>query len=35
MRKRRKQYTPQDKVAILRRHLIEKVPLSQSHDEYD
>jgi transposase-like protein len=33
-RKPRKQYTPAEKVAILRRHLIEKVPVSDLCDEH-
>jgi transposase-like protein len=28
-RKARKNYTPEEKIAILRRHLLEKVPISQ------
>jgi transposase-like protein len=32
-RKPRKQYSPAEKVAILRRHLIEKVPVSDLCDE--
>jgi transposase-like protein len=32
-RKPRKQYTPAEKVAILRRHLIEKTPVSDLCDE--
>jgi len=34
MRKPRKNYTPSEKVAILRRHLIDKVPVSDLCDEY-
>jgi transposase len=34
MRKRRKHYTPAEKVAILRRHLIDKVPISDLCDQY-
>ena len=34
MRKPRKSYTPPEKVAILRRHLIDKVPVSDLCDEY-
>jgi transposase-like protein len=34
MRKPRKNYTPAEKVAILRRHLIEKVPISDLCDQY-
>jgi transposase len=33
MRKSRKNYTPTEKVAILRRHLIDKVPVSDLCDE--
>jgi transposase len=28
MTRKRKNYTPEEKVAILRRHLVEKVPVS-------
>jgi transposase len=35
MRKLRKHYTPPEKVAILRRHLIDRVPISDLCDEYD
>lgn len=34
MRKRRKNYRPAEKVAILRRHLIEAVPVSDLCDQY-
>jgi transposase-like protein len=34
VRKRRKTYAPAEKVAILRRHLIEKVPVSDLCDQY-
>ena len=34
MRKPRKNYTPVEKVAILRRHLIDGVPVSDLCDEY-
>jgi len=34
MRKKRKQYTAQEKVAILRKHLLEKTPVSDICDEY-
>ena len=34
MRKPRKSYTPAEKVAILRRHLIDRVPVSDLCDEY-
>lgn len=33
-RKPRKNYTPQEKVAILKRHLLEKTPVSDLCDEY-
>jgi transposase-like protein len=33
MKKQRKHYTPEEKVAILRRHLLEKEPLSKLCDE--
>src|SRR5258707_3489388 len=33
MKKQRKHYTPDEKVAILRRHLLEKVPISELCDE--
>ncbi len=35
MRKARKQYTADEKVAILRRHLIDRVAISDLCDEYD
>jgi transposase len=34
MRKPRKNYTPVEKVAILRRHLIDRVPVSDLCDQY-
>jgi transposase-like protein len=34
MRKPRKNYSPSEKVAILRRHLIDHVPISDLCDEY-
>ena len=34
MRKTRKNYSPPEKVAILRRHLIDRVPVSDLCDEY-
>jgi transposase-like protein len=34
MRKPRKNYTPAEKVAILRRHLLDRVPVSDLCDEY-
>ena len=33
MKKQRKRYTPEEKVAILRRHLVEGVPISDLCDE--
>jgi transposase len=33
MKKQRKHYTPEEKVAILRRHLVEGVPISDLFDE--
>src|ERR1700688_1094402 len=33
MKKQRKQYTPEEKVAILRRHLLDKEPISKLCDE--
>ena len=35
MKKQRKQYAPEEKVAILRRHLLEKEPISKLCDEVD
>lgn len=34
MRKKRHNYTPEEKVAILKRHLIDRVPISELCDEY-
>ncbi len=34
MRKPRKNYSPAEKVAILRRHLIDRIPVSDLCDEY-
>jgi transposase-like protein len=34
MRKQRHNYTPEEKVAILRRHLVDRVPVSDLCDEY-
>ena len=34
MRKKRHNYTPEEKVSILRRHLIERVPVSDLCDEH-
>ena len=33
MKKQRKHYTPEEKVAILRRHLLEHVPISELCDK--
>jgi transposase len=33
MKKQRKHYTPEEKAAILRRHLLEKVPISELCDK--
>jgi transposase len=33
MRKERKHYTPEEKVAVLRRHLLDKVPVSELCEE--
>ena len=35
MRKQRKNYQDQDKVFILKRHLVDRVPVSDLCDEYD
>ena len=35
MKKQRKHYAPEEKVAILRRHLLEKEPISKLCDELD
>jgi transposase-like protein len=34
MRKKRHNYTPEEKVAILKRHLVERVPVSDLCDQY-
>jgi len=34
MKKQRKHYTPEEKVAILRRHLLEQVPISELCDNH-
>lgn len=34
MRKKRHNYTPEEKVAILRRHLVERIAVSDLCDEY-
>ena len=33
MKKERKHFTPEEKVAILRRHLVDKVPVSELCEE--
>ena len=35
MKKQRKHYTPEEKVAILRRHVVEGVPISDLGDELE
>jgi len=35
MRKERKHFTPEERVAILRRHLVDKVPVSELCEELD
>ena len=35
MKRKRKKYSPDQKVAILKKHLVDKVPLSDLCDEYD
>lgn len=35
MSKKRKNYTPEQKVAILKRHLVDRVPVSDICDQYD
>ena len=35
MRKQRKNYTPQEKVFILKRHLVDRIPVSDLCDQYD
>ena len=35
MKKQRKQYAPEEKVAILRRHLLEKEPISSFAMKWD
>lgn len=34
MRKQRKNYTPQEKVALLKRHLVDRVPISDLCDQH-
>ena len=35
MKRKRKKYSPEQKVTILKKHLVDKVPLSDLCDEYD
>jgi transposase-like protein len=35
MRRKRKKYSPEQKVAILKNHLVDKVPLSDLCDQYE
>ncbi len=35
MSKKRKQYQPEDKIVILRKHLLEEVPVSEVCEEYE
>jgi transposase len=35
MKKKRKKYTPEQKVTIIKKHLLDKIPLSDLCDEYD
>ena len=35
MKKRRHNYTPNEKVAILKRHLVDKIPVSDICDQYN
>ena len=34
MKKKRKNYTPQEKVVILKKHLIDRIPVSDLCDQY-
>jgi transposase len=34
MKKKRKQYTPQEKVTILKRHFVDNIPVSDLCDEH-
>jgi transposase len=34
MKRKRKNYTPEEKVAILKRHLVDKMPVSDTCDEH-
>ena len=35
MKRKRKKYAPEQKVSIIKKHLLDKVPLSDLCDEYD
>ncbi len=35
MKKKRKNYTPQEKVVILKKHLIDRIPVSDLCDQYN
>ncbi|NOX25794.1 MAG: transposase [Deltaproteobacteria bacterium] len=35
MKKKRNNYTPEEKVAIIKRHLIDKIPVSDICDQYN
>ncbi len=35
MKKKRRNYTPEEKVVILKRHLIDKIPVSDICDQYN
>jgi transposase len=35
MKKKRKNYTPQEKVVILKKHLVDQIPVSDLCDQYD
>lgn len=35
MKKKRKNYTPEEKVVILKRHLVDRVPVSDLCDQYN
>ncbi|MCK5680702.1 transposase [bacterium] len=35
MKKKRKNYTPQEKVTILKKHLIDRIPVSDLCDQYN
>ena len=35
MKKKRKNYTPQEKVIILKKHLVDQIPVSDLCDQYN